>query len=80
IQVYNLLGHSLFAPFECLCRNFILPEFANYVYFYPFLNLRNLLYLIFENDKAKPRSKNRAGLESKHRQYKMAGKCPAIDS
>ena len=28
IQLYNFLGHSLLAPFECLCGNFILPEFG----------------------------------------------------
>ena len=32
--------------FECLSRNFILPESANYVFSYPFFFLRNLLYLI----------------------------------
>ena len=29
-----------------VCRNFILPESANYVFSYPFFFLRNLLYLI----------------------------------
>ena len=29
-----------------VCRDFILPESANYVYFYPFFFLRNLFYLI----------------------------------
>ena len=37
----------LLSPFECLSRNFILPESANYVFSYPFFFLRNLLYLIF---------------------------------
>ena len=32
------------SPFECLSRNFILPESANYVFLS--LLLRNLLYLI----------------------------------
>ena len=45
IKLYNFLGHSLLSPFECLSRNFILPEFANYVFSYYFF-LRNLLYLI----------------------------------
>ena len=34
------------SPFECLSRNFILPEPASYVFFYAVFNLRNLLYLI----------------------------------
>ncbi|MCQ4770445.1 hypothetical protein NE579_08210, partial [Intestinimonas massiliensis] len=42
----NFLGHSLLAPFECLCGNFILPEPASYVFFYAISNLRNLLYII----------------------------------
>ncbi len=46
IQLYNFLGHSLLAPFECLCGNFILPEPASYVFFFAFFNLRNLLYII----------------------------------
>ena len=46
IELYNLLGHSLLSPFECLCGNFILPEPASYVFFYAFSNLRNLLYII----------------------------------
>ena len=46
VQLYNFLGHSLLAPFECLCGNFILPEPASYVFFYAFSNLRNLLYII----------------------------------
>ena len=29
-----------------VCRDFILPEPANYVFYYPFFFLRNLLYLI----------------------------------
>ena len=29
-----------------VCGNFILPEPANYVFFYAVFNLRNLLYLI----------------------------------
>ena len=46
IQLYNFLGHSLLAPFRMVCRDFILPEPANYVFFYAFFNLRNLLYII----------------------------------
>ena len=31
---------------ECLCRDFILPEPASYVFFYAFFNLRKLFYII----------------------------------
>ena len=34
VQLYNLLGHGLQSPFRMVCRNFILPEFANYVSFF----------------------------------------------
>ena len=44
--LYNFLGHSLLAPFECLCGNFIPPEPASYVFFYAIFNLRNLLDLL----------------------------------
>ena len=30
-----------------VCGNFILPEPANYVFFYVLFNLRNLLYIIY---------------------------------
>ena len=33
-----------------VCRDFILPEPASYVFFYAFFNLRNLLYIIFGLD------------------------------
>ena len=33
VQLYNSLRHGLQSPFRMLCRNFILPEFANYVSF-----------------------------------------------
>ena len=36
----------MLAPFRMVCRDFILPEPASYVFFYAFFNLRNLLYLI----------------------------------
>ena len=36
----------MLSPFKCLCCDFILPESANYVFFYPLFNLRNLLYII----------------------------------
>ena len=36
----------MLSPFECLCRDFILPEPASYVFFYPLFNLRKLLYII----------------------------------
>ena len=39
-----------------VCRDFILPESANYVYFFPFFFLRNLFYLI---PMTKPREKTR---------------------
>ena len=29
-----------------VCRDFILPKPASYVFFYAFFNLRNLLYII----------------------------------
>ena len=46
VELYNVVGHGLLSPFECLCGNFILPEPASYVFFYPSFNLRKLLYLI----------------------------------
>ena len=33
-----------------VCRDFILPEPASYVFFYAIFNLRNLLYIIFDFD------------------------------
>ena len=42
----------MLSPFECLCRDFILPEPASYVFFYAFSNLRKLLYIIREKAKA----------------------------
>jgi len=40
------------APFECLSRNFILPEPANHVYFYAFLEFAQFIvpYLLIVND------------------------------
>ena len=46
VQLYNFLGHSLLSPFRMVCRDFILPEPASYVFFYPFFDLRKLLYII----------------------------------
>ena len=46
IQLYNFLGHSLLSPFRMVCRDFIVPEPASYVFFYAVFNLHNLLYLI----------------------------------
>ena len=46
VQLYSFLGHSLLAPFECLCGNFILPEFCKLCLFLLFFNLHNLLYII----------------------------------
>ena len=34
-----------------VCRDFILPKPASYVFFYAFFNLRNLLYIIKEIEK-----------------------------
>ena len=36
----------MLAPFRMVCRDFILPEPASYVFFYAIFNLRNLLYII----------------------------------
>ena len=36
----------MLSPFRMLCGDFILPESANYVSLFCYLNLRNLLYLI----------------------------------
>ena len=36
----------MLSPFRMVCRDFILPESANYVSFYPSSFLRNLSYLI----------------------------------
>ena len=46
IKLYNFLGHSLLSPFRMVCRDFILPEPASYVFFYAVFNLRKLLYII----------------------------------
>ena len=37
-----------------VCRDFILPEPASYVFFYAFSNLRNLLYIISFSATARP--------------------------
>ena len=36
----------MLSPFRMVCRDFILPEPASYVFFYAIFNLRNLLYII----------------------------------
>ena len=36
----------MLSPFRMVCGDFILPESANYVFLFCYLNLRNLLYLI----------------------------------
>ena len=36
----------MLSPFRMVCRDFILPEPASYVFFYAVFNLRNLLYII----------------------------------
>ena len=36
----------MLSPFRMVCRDFILPKPASYVFFYAFFNLRNLLYII----------------------------------
>ena len=48
----------MLSPFRMVCRDFILPEPASYVFFYAVFNLRNLLYIIeqgikdlFQSDK-----------------------------
>ena len=38
----------MLSPFRMVCGDFILPESANYVSLFCFLNLRNLLYLIYD--------------------------------
>ena len=35
-----------------VCRDFILPEPASYVFFYAIFNLRNLLYIIVQKKSA----------------------------
>ena len=42
VELYNFLGHSLLSPFRMVCANFILPESANYVFFFAFSFLRSL--------------------------------------
>ena len=39
----------MLSPFRMVCRDFILPEPASYVFFYAIFNLRNLLYIIITN-------------------------------
>ena len=36
----------MLSPFRMVCRDFILPEPASYVFFYALFNLRKLLYII----------------------------------
>ena len=36
----------MLSPFRMVCRDFILPEPASYVFFYAIFNLRKLLYII----------------------------------
>ena len=51
----------MLAPFRMVCRDFILPEPASYVFLYALFNLRKLLYLIDEEDIiSQPRIKNDA--------------------
>ena len=42
-----------------VCRDFILPEPASYVFFYAVFNLRNLLYII-EPEKGKKKDGKKA--------------------
>ena len=46
------MGWDMFkSPFECLCGNFILPEFFEHVYLFALLlNLRKILYLIEKSE------------------------------
>ena len=53
VELYNFLGHSLLSPFRMVCANFILPESANYVFFFAFSFLRSLLYIVVFSDNAK---------------------------
>ena len=43
----------MLSPFRMVCGDFILPESANYVSLFCFLNLRNLLYLIEKLEREK---------------------------
>ena len=43
VQLYDLLGHRLLAPFECLCGNFIHPEPASYVFFFALFQFAQLI-------------------------------------
>ena len=36
----------MLSPFRMVCRDFILPEPASYIFFYALFNLRKLLYII----------------------------------
>ena len=46
VEFKNVTGHGFVVSFQNVCRNIILPETTNRVYFLAVLNLRNLLYLI----------------------------------
>ena len=54
----------MLSPFRMVCRDFILPEPASYVFFYAIFNLRNLLYIIFRYAVRRERmdAENRRGL------------------
>ena len=58
IQLYNFLRHSLLAPFECLCGNFILPEPASYVFFICFFQFAQLIGPV---DKSKNSAETHSG-------------------
>ena len=50
--------HSLLAPFECLCGNFILPEPASYVFFICFFQFAQLIGPV---DKSKNSAETHSG-------------------
>ena len=46
VQLHDFIKYGLLSPFRMVCRDFILPEPASYVFFYALFNLCKLLYLI----------------------------------
>ena len=50
-----------------VCRDFILPEPASYVFFYAIFNLRNLLYIIISYSNASDPIKEAPHCQSLHR-------------
>ena len=58
----------MLSPFRMVCRDFILPEPASYVFFYAIFNLRNLLYII-----AKRKASQQKRKEENQHKYMMGG-------